>query len=152
VQEERDSAAVDFVLTADAESRRPSPPRAEAGTAACPIEVGSDSDDPRLLVVDEAAVESTTEAEGVSALDTLVDLAVTKRRSTTHQVVIPPPGLLVPTARLVPVAPRCPAMPVPPRPWLLTTINRPSDGRGIRIFTPSVQYYHKRSDPRHRWR
>jgi len=85
-------------------------------------------------------------------LDTLVDLAITQPRSTTHQVVIPPPGLLVPTTGLAPVAPQCPAMPVPPRPWLLTTISRPSDRRGIRIFTPSVWYYHKRSDPRHRWR
>ena len=47
-----------------------------------------------------------------------------------------PPELLVPTAGLAPLTPRCPARPVPPRPWLMTTVSCHSDGRDIRIFTP----------------
>jgi len=63
-----------------------------------------------------------------------------------------PPELLVPTAGLAPLTPRCPAMPVPPRPWLMTTVSCHSDGRGIRIFTPFVLCFRVRSDPRHRRR
>ena len=127
------------------------PSRAAVGSAARPIEVGSDSDDPRPLVVDEAAAESPVDIQGVSALDTLVDLAVTQPKTTTHQVVLSPPELLVPTAGLVPLTPRCPAMPVPPRPWLLTTVSSSSDGRGIRILTPLrpvLPYMERPSAPR----
>ena len=79
-----DSAAVDLRSATEPEPRCTSPPRADAGTAASPIEVGSDSDDPRPLVVAEADVEPKSPTKGVSALDTLFDLAVTQLRSTVH--------------------------------------------------------------------
>ena len=86
------------------------------------------------LVVAEADVKSPT--EGVSALDTLVDLAVTQPRSNVDQAVAPPPGLLAPTMGLAPATLQCPTRPMPPCPWLLTTISHPSDRRGIRILIP----------------
>ena len=80
--------AVDPGSATEPEPRRTSPPRAEARTAASPIEVGSDSDDPRPLIVAKADAKPKSLTKGVSALDTLVDLAVTQPRSTVHQVVV----------------------------------------------------------------
>jgi len=113
---------------------RASPPKAKAEAPAGPEQADVDLDDPRSLVVAEADAESLTEE--VSALDTLVDLAVTQPWGQAAQAATTLPGSRTNIMATAPPAPLCPVRPIPPRPWILTTVSRPGDGRGICILTP----------------
>jgi len=110
--------------------------KAVAETPAGPEQADVDLDDPRPLVVAEADAEPLTEE--VSTLDTLVDLAVTQPRGQAAQAATTLPGPMTTAMGMAPPASRCPALPTPLHPWILTTIGRPGDVRGIRILPPSV--------------
>jgi len=105
-----------------------------AETPAGPDQVDVNLNDPRPLVVAEADAEPLTEQ--MSALDTLVDLAVTQPRGQVAQVATTLPGPMTTALGIAPLAPRCLALPTPPCPWILTTIGHPGDVTGIRIIAP----------------
>ena len=92
-------------------------------------DVPGDPDDPQPVIVAEWEVEPLTEE--VSALDTLVDLAVEQPRRDMAQSAL---GLLGPITAGVGVV--LPPQPMPPCPWLRMTLGHPGDAAGMHLVAP----------------